>query len=169
MLKIAQASISDIPTIRDLADKTWWPTYSSLLPKEQIAFMLKAIYSAEALQKVMEEGSQTFLLLYDQGIPQGFASYGIRPENQKVSKLYKLYVLPQNQGKGYGRLLIDEVKNRLITLNIHTLDLNVKKDNPALSFYEKLGFKIIYEEEIPFGPYTLRDYVMRIEIAHQKF
>lgn len=166
MLKIVQATAEDIPTIRDLADKTWWPTYSSLLSKEQLTFMLKTIYSAEALRKVMHEGSQTFLLLYDSDTPQGFASFGPRPENPTVYKLHKLYVLPQNHGKGYGRLLIDEVKKRIVASNVYTLDLNVKKDNPARSFYEKLGFKIIYEEDIPFGPYTLSDYVMRTEISN---
>jgi diamine N-acetyltransferase len=164
MVKIIQASPADIPTIQSLADTTWRITYDKLLSKDQLEYMLSTIYSTETLQNVMENGSQTFLMLYDNGIAQGFASYGLRPEDKSVVKLHKLYILPQTQGKGYGSLLIEEVKTRLARLNIHTLDLNVKKDNPAKTFYERLGFKVIREEEIPCGPYTLYDYVMRMDL-----
>jgi ribosomal protein S18 acetylase RimI-like enzyme len=164
MINITQASGADIPIIQKIASETWWPTYTPLLSKEQIDFMLRTLYSTETLQKVMENGSQAFLLLFDEHGPQGFASYGLRSEDPAVYKLHKLYVLPENHGKGYGRMLIEDVQQRAIANNIYTLDLNVKKDNPARSFYEKLGFRIIREEDIPFGPYLLSDFVMRLEI-----
>jgi ribosomal protein S18 acetylase RimI-like enzyme len=40
--------------------------------------------------------------------------------------------------------------------------LNVNRYNPAKDFYEKLGFKIILEEDIPIGQYWMNDYVMRL-------
>lgn len=165
MINILQASGPDIPVIQKIATETWWPTYTPLLSKQQIDFMLNTLFSTEALQKVMENGSHTFLLLYDNHGPQGFASYGLRPEDPTVVKLHKLYVLPENHGKGYGKMLIEEVKRRIKAGKIFTLDLNVKKDNPARSFYEKLGFRIIREEDIPFGPYLLSDFVMRLELT----
>jgi diamine N-acetyltransferase len=164
MLKIVEATCTDIPIIQSIADKTWRVTYEKLLSKDQLEYMLNNIYSSETLESVIENGSQTFLILYDERVPQGFAAFGRRPEDPTIVKLHKLYVLPKNQGKGYGRLLIDEVISRVASLNVHILDLNVKKDNPAKSFYEKLGFKIIREEEISFGPYTLYDYVMRMNL-----
>ncbi|HEY9044959.1 MAG TPA: GNAT family N-acetyltransferase [Ohtaekwangia sp.] len=161
MISIRNAGIADISIIQDLAEKTWWPTYSSLLTDEQIRFMLDAIYSHDALKKVMEEGSQQFLLLADEQGDQGFASYGPRKEDPAIYKLHKLYVLPNNQGKGYGRLLIDEVTNRIKQHNGYTLELNVKRDNPAITFYEKMGFTKLREEDIPIGPYWMKDFVMR--------
>ncbi|MBT1698265.1 GNAT family N-acetyltransferase [Fulvivirgaceae bacterium PWU4] len=147
-----------------MAEETWWPTYSPILTFEQIRYMLDAIYSAEALQRTMENGSQTFIILHDERGPQGFASYGPKPGSADVIKLHKIYVLPDNHGKGYGKLLIDEVKKRTLALKINTLDLNVNRYNKAKSFYEKIGFQVIGEEDVPIGPYWMNDYIMRLQL-----
>jgi GNAT superfamily N-acetyltransferase len=126
--------------------------------------MLDAIYSSEILQNAIQTGSQNFILLTDENGPQGFASFGKRSNDPQVCKLHKIYVLPVNHGKGYGKLLIEEVKKRMADLHSHTLDLNVNRHNPAKSFYEKIGFRIIGEEDVPVGPYWMNDYVMRLEV-----
>ena len=164
MLEIVDATTGDIPTIKDLAERTWRVTYSELLSKEQLSYMLNAIYSEESLKKVMDDSSQQFILLREDGATLGFAAYGPRPEDASIFKLHKLYLLPETQGRGLGKKLIDEVKKRTVTSGRRILDLNVKRDNPAKSFYEKCGFTVVREEDIPFGPYTLEDYIMRIEL-----
>ena len=58
--------------------------------------------------------------------------------------------------------LVEEVKRRLKMQGIHTLDLNVNRHNKAREFYEKLGFAVIQEEDVPIGPYWMNDYVMRL-------
>ena len=163
MFNIFTATKKDIPAILDLAEKTWWPAYSPILPSGQIQYMLDTIYGPSAIGEAMAEQSQIFLMLEDENGPQAFASYGMRPENHSVFKLHKLYVLPHNQGKGYGKALVDEIKRRLLKSDIHILDLNVNRHNPARSFYEKLGFRILREEDIPIGLYWMNDYVMRLE------
>jgi diamine N-acetyltransferase len=167
MTIIVNATPQHIPVIIELAQKTWWPTYSPLLEKVQIEYMLNAIYSKEALEKAMANGSQTFILLKDENGWQGFASYGLRNEDPGVVKLHKLYVLPANHGKGYGKLLLEEVKQRVTDLGVYTLDLNVNRHNAAKGFYEKIGFRVIREEDVPVGPYWMNDYVMRLELEGQ--
>jgi diamine N-acetyltransferase len=163
-MTIKDASIDQVPLIQTLAERIWWPTYSPLLDKSQIEYMLANIYSVTALEKVIRDGSQHFILIYDENGPQGFAAYGPRPDELGVFKLHKLYVLPENHGKGYGRAFIDEIRKRLREKSVAHLDLNVYKNNPALKFYERIGFSILREETIPFGPYTLYDYVMRMTL-----
>jgi len=163
MFNISTATEKDIPDIRDIAERTWWPAYTPILPAGQIRYMLDAIYSEQTIRTVITSGAQVFLLLSDEFGVQGFASYGRRDEESLVYKLHKLYVLPRNQGKGYGKALIREIRNRLLKEDIHTLDLNVNRYNPARHFYEKAGFKILRQEDIPIGPYWMNDYVMRLE------
>lgn len=163
-MTIKDASIDHIHLIQSLAERIWWPTYLPLLDKGQIEYMLANIYSPAALEKVIRDGSQHFILIYDEKGPQGFASYGPRLDEPGVYKLHKLYVLPENHGKGYGKSLIDEIRGRLKGKSVDFLDLNVYKKNPALKFYERIGFSILREEDIPFGPYTLRDFVMRLKL-----
>jgi len=163
MFYILEASEADIPTIIEIAEKTWKPAYTDILSEAQIRYMLKNLYAPETLQHEMTTGSQKFLLLKDDHGPQAFASFGKRSENPHVYKLHKLYVLPQNQHRGYGQKLIQHLKNRLLLENIHILELNVNRFNKARIFYEKVGFKIIREEDVPIGPYWMNDFVMRLE------
>jgi ribosomal protein S18 acetylase RimI-like enzyme len=165
MVKILDATVAEIPLIREIAEITWKATYTHILTSEQLGFMLNAIYSPEELEKVMIEGAQKFLILKDNQGYQGFASFGARKEEPGVFKLHKIYILPQNQGKGYGSLLIEEIKRRLTIQGIRLLDLNVNRNNEAKEFYKKLGFKIIREEDIPIGQYWMNDYVMRLTIV----
>jgi diamine N-acetyltransferase len=164
MIQIKTAGTSDICTIRDLAERTWWPTYSALLHKAQIEYMLGAIYSQATILNAMTSGSQTFMLLSENEIPKGFASYGSWTEQQNTWKIHKLYVLPECHGKGFGRMLLDEINVRAKSDNIETIVLNVKRDNPAYHFYIKYGFAVLREEDIPMGPYWMNDYIMTIPV-----
>lgn len=161
MYTIRQATLSDLETIIEIAEKTWWATYSPILEKEQIGFMLNNIYSVENISAQLEHRTQVYLLLIEDGKPVAFAGYSPREEDPEIYKLHKLYCLPETQGKGYGKILIDEVAKKTIEAGKGTLDLNVNRYNKAKNFYEKMGFNVVYEEDIPIGPYWMNDYVMR--------
>ncbi|HEY8929241.1 MAG TPA: GNAT family N-acetyltransferase [Mucilaginibacter sp.] len=161
---IKQATLNDVAIIIDLAERTWWPSYSPILENEQISFMLNEIYSTEKITAQLQTGAQTYLLLIEGDKPVAFAGYSPREENPEIYKLHKLYCLPETQGKGYGKVLINEVMNKTIEAGKHTLDLNVNRYNKAKNFYEKMGFAVAYEEDIPIGPYWMNDYVMRKEL-----
>ena len=164
MYTIRTATINDVETIRDIADKTWWITYSPILEHEQIAFMLSGIYSADKISEQIQKNQQTYLLLEEEGNPVAFAAYSPREENPEVYKLHKLYCLPQTHGKGYEKVLINEVAQKTKDAGKKTLELNVNRHNNAKSFYEKMGFTIAYEEDIAIGKYWMNDYVMRKEL-----
>jgi diamine N-acetyltransferase len=164
MYHIRKATINDAETIRDLAIETWGDAYSAILAQEQLGYMLDEIYSTEKLSAQIKNNIQTYLMLVEDEHPVGFAAYSPRDEDAEIYKLHKLYCLPKTQGKGYGKILINEVAEHVLKAGKHTLDLNVNRHNKAKTFYEKMGFKVIYEEDIPIGPYFMNDYVMRKEL-----
>src|SRR6202012_6073307 len=161
MYSIRQATINDLEIIRQIAEDTWWATYSPILEKEQISFMLGEIYSVEKISSQLKNNTQTYLLLIEGNKRVAFAAYSPREEDPAIYKLHKLYCLPETQGKGYGKILINEVAGKTLEAGKHTLDLNVNRHNKAKSFYEKMGFEVAYEEDIPIGTYWMNDYVMR--------
>ena len=165
MISIQNARPSDIITIRELAEKIWWPTYTNIIEKEQISFMLGTIYSHETMLKVMEDKSQEFVLLYEDNVAKGFASYGGWGEETNAWKIHKLYVLPESQGKGFGKELLNEIKHRAKSNGVTTLVLNVNRKNPAFSFYKGYGFSVLREEDIPIGPFWMNDYVMTLSLT----
>ena len=164
MYFIRKATFDDVETIRDIAEKTWRHTYSPILEREQIDYMLGEIYSVEKITSQLKHDTQTYLLLVEGEKPVAFAAYSPREEDTEIYKLHKLYCLPETQGKGYGKILINEVANKTVEAGKHTLDLNVNRHNKAKSFYEKMGFEIAYEEDIVIGKYWMNDYVMRKEL-----
>ncbi|CAN5526627.1 GNAT family N-acetyltransferase [soil metagenome] len=161
---IREATINDAEAIRYIADLTWQDVYGPILQQEQIDFMLGEIYSLEKLRSQIENMEQTFLLLIVGDKPVAFAGFSPRSENPDIYKLHKLYCLPETQGKGYGKVLLNAVIDKTREAGIHTLDLNVNRYNNAKSFYEKMGFRVVYEEDIPIGPYFMNDFVMRKEL-----
>lgn len=164
MYTIRKATIADVETIRTIADKTWRLAYGEILSAEQLEFMLAEIYSPEKILSQIEDGSQAYLLLVEGDKPVAFAGYSPRTEDAEIYKLHKLYCLPETQGKGYGKILINEVAAKTLEAGKHTLDLNVNRYNKAKNFYEKMGFKVAYEEDVPIGDYWMNDYVMRKEL-----
>lgn len=161
---IMQATEADTETIRRIAEETWWPTYGPILSEEQISFMLAEIYSPEKISHQLRTGEQSFLLLYENSEPVAFAAYSPRTEDPDIYKLHKLYCLPKTQGKGYGKVLISAVMSKVKHAGRQLLDLNVNRYNKARSFYEKMGFEVVYDEDIAIGPYWMNDHVMRIRL-----
>ncbi len=162
-ISIQEATPADIPLINKLAEATWHHTYCSILSKEQIDYMFGLIYTEEALLEQIQEG-QTFLLIYTDEEPIGFASYSEKEPNEKVYKLNKIYLLPETQGKGYGKLLITAVEEVVRKKGASILDLNVNRHNNAKQFYEHCGYHVHQQEDIAIGPYWMNDYVMRKEL-----
>jgi ribosomal protein S18 acetylase RimI-like enzyme len=157
-MTIRKAYPGDIPLIRDMAYKIWPQTYGSILSQEQIDYMLNLFYSEKGLHEQMENNVE-FIIVYDGVHPVGFASFGLT--EPQVYKLHKIYVLPSQQGRGTGRFIIEQLEKAMKLKGAVSLQLNVNRQNNAKSFYEKLGFTVIKEEDIDIGNgYFMNDYVM---------
>ena len=164
-LSIKLASIEDIPAIVKIAYDTWFVTYQDVISQAQIEYMFGEMYTPESIYKQMDFYKHAFLILYQAEMPIGFASYGKLEEPINTYKLHKLYLLPIEQNKGFGRMLLNEVEKQVADLGADHLHLNVNRKNPALSFYEKLGYEIIEIVDIPFAEFWLNDFILSKKIA----
>lgn len=164
-LSIKLASIEDIPAIVKIAYDTWFVTYQDVISQAQIEYMFGEMYTPESIYKQMDFYKHAFLILYQAEMPIGFASYGKLEEPINTYKLHKLYLLPSEQNKGFGRMLLNEVEKQVADLGAVHLHLNVNRKNPALSFYEKLGYEIIETVDIPFAEFWLNDFILSKKIA----
>ena len=150
--------------VRDLAYTIWPSTYGDILSNAQLEYMLNSFYSIANLEKQMDNG-QVFELLFDETNAIGFVAYELNCNFENLSKpltkIHKIYLLPETQGKGFGKFMIDEIVKIAKSNNQKGVFLNVNKYNKAKFFYEKLGFVISKEEVIDIGnDYVMDDYVM---------
>ncbi|OYX80704.1 MAG: GNAT family N-acetyltransferase [Flavobacteriales bacterium 32-34-25] len=164
MIHIVKATVADLKTITEIAYKTWPLTYGEILSKAQLEYMLNAFYSESALRANIENG-QEFILAKEADIVLGFASFEHHYEDGNTTKIHKIYILPETQGKGIGKLLIDAIAQFAKENQSQMLLLNVNRFNKALTFYQKLGFKIIQEIDIELEQgYLMEDYIMEKKI-----
>ncbi len=167
MIHFRKATIDDIPLIRELTFKVWPQTYAGILSGEQIDYMLDLMYSSDSLQKQMEELHHQFIIGFDAEEPVAFASFSAKPDSDnRIWRVHKIYILPGRQGLGIGRKSLDQIAADLMPLGATTLELNVNRHNPARSFYERIGFVIVGEQDIDIGNgYYMNDYVMKLELG----
>ena len=158
VLTIRNATSKDIRLIRSLALDIWPKSYGKILSRQQITYMLNLIYSEQALKKQIQQHHQ-FIIVYNTGLPVGFASYS--ETKPAVYKLHKLYVLPSQQGKGTGTFVLEQIMSDIKAKGAVAMQLNVNRNNSAKLFYEKLGFEVIASEDIDIGSgFFMNDYVM---------
>lgn len=161
MARICKALVEEAFIIHQLAHQIYFPTYRGILTGSQMEFMLKKSYTEEALKQSMIAG-QDFYLLYEENVAVGFMAL---MQKKDVLRIEKLYLLPETQGKGYGKNLISLAEEQARICNKFVLELNVNRGNKAYYFYLKQEFEVIAEVDIPYYGYILDDYVMQKKIA----
>ncbi|OXA91210.1 GNAT family N-acetyltransferase [Flavobacterium hercynium] len=161
MVTILEATQNDITFIQEIAHTTWPITYGEILSKEQLDYMLDLIYSEEALSAHFDKKEQLFYLIYENVIKLGFISVEHNYKGDAITKIHKIYLSPETQGRGIGKKAIEGIAEMALKENAKTLSLNVNRFNKALDFYKKIGFEIADEVNIDIGNgYLMEDYVM---------
>jgi ribosomal protein S18 acetylase RimI-like enzyme len=164
---IHEASPLEIEIIQSLIQRIWKPTYREILSDDQMEYMLARMYDPLTLHSQMDQGHK-FLLLHEDNSPVGFAGFQLNYPEPGICKLHKLYLLPETQGKGLGKMLIHEVIEQAIQEGQQSLLLNVNRNNKAFDFYKRYGFEIRGEEDIDIGGgYFMNDYIMEYNLNRE--
>jgi diamine N-acetyltransferase len=96
--EMVRAQEGHLPVIAGLAGVIWRACYPGIITHAQIDYMLARMYSLDVLRdEIRSQGIRHDLLFVD-GKPSGFASYGPASE-PGVMKLHKLYLLPELRGR----------------------------------------------------------------------
>ena len=162
MIHLEKINKNQLPIVKDLAYAIWPFAYREILSAEQLNYMLDNFYSIENLENQMDKG-QVFELLFEDSNVVGFVAYELNCNETGLLKIHKIYLLPETQGKGFGKFMIDEVIKIAKSNQQKGVFLNVNKYNNAQFFYQKLGFIITKEEVIDIGNnYIMDDYQMEL-------
>lgn len=161
---IVPAAPVDFPTIQSIAHRTWPDTFRAILSPVQIDYMLAMMYSEAAIREQVAKGHK-FHLLREEAEAVGYVSHQI-DYLPGTTKIHKIYLLPSTQGKGYGRALIERVEQTARAASQSVLRLDVNYENPAVGFYEHLGFvkKERFNTDIGNG-FLMEDWVMEKSLA----
>ena len=171
--RIVRAGEGDLAIIERLARLTWPDTFRGILSTDQLEYMLDRMYRPEALAEQCAMGHVFHLLLATERSSAGsYAGQGTRyrPVGYVsheldylpfTTKIHKLYVLPGAQGRGYGRMVVEKVRNIADRAGQTKLRLDVNYQNKAVDFYERLGFNKVARHDTDIGNgYLMEDWQM---------
>lgn len=152
---------ADLPLVRDLATRIWGRHYPGIISRAQIDYMLERFYADAALARFTAGEGSGLALVHVDDDAVGFAAW-MRAEAPATTKLDKLYVLQEVQGRGVGRQLVAHVEHAARGDGAATLVLNVNKRNDrAIAFYERCGFARREAVAVDIGQgFVMDDYVM---------
>lgn len=159
MISFEFANKQDIECIHNIAKKTWFETYRTIISAKQMDFMFEKMYAISALAHQIEVEKNVFIIAYSSNEPVGFISFK-KDTNEPILKIPKLYIVPNMQGKGIGEMLINKVVAYGKQNNFNFIELNVNRNNPAIGFYLKQGFSIKETIDIPYFEFVLNDFIM---------
>lgn len=160
-MTISVASESQLGIIQNLAKVIWPDAYGEILSQAQLDYMMEMMYSNDSLRSQLLNNN-VFLLAEIENKIVGFASYELNYQNSTATKIHKLYVLPEIQGKGVGKGFIQYIQNIALKKANSALILNVNKYNKAKDFYLHNGFEIAESVVVQIGNgYVMDDFIMR--------
>ncbi len=152
---------NELPIVKDLAYRIWPSTYKEILSQEQMAYMLNWMYSIETLEESLES-DHYFFAIFDEDEALGFIDVELNCPKTSGMKLQKIYVLPEKQGLGLGKKLLNFAIDFGKKQGVNHLTLQVNRFNKAVNFYRHAGFEIIDEQDFDIGNgYFMNDYVMK--------
>ena len=156
---IRPATLEDATAIARVHVASWQSTYRGMLPDEFLASLSETGY-AERWKRVIGDGSSKVYVAEDGGEVVGFASGGRERagETGYTGELYAIYVIDAAQRRGFGRELVRATVAGLRDLGLDDMIIWVLRDNqPARSFYERLGGVYIRGQPITIGSVTLEE------------
>lgn len=161
MISLRLATIADVPLIQEVAELTWPISYQEIISPQQIRYMLDLMYNKSKLETAIAAPNQAFWLAEENGRILGFCGIEHGYPETGITRIHKLYILPNTQGSGLGKIFIDQVEDQAKKHGNDTLHLNVNKENKAVGFYQKHGFSVDHEEVLDIGNgYVMDDFIM---------
>ena len=147
MVEIRAITEADIDAVAAVHVRTWQSAYAGMVPAEVLDNLNPAVWAKGRRTRPVPPGAQT-LVADDDGTIAGFANFGpgrvdrdgSTEHDPAIGELYAIYIDPDRQGRGTGKLLFTAAVDALTSAGFRVMRLWVLEENhPARRFYEHLG------------------------------
>ena len=169
MTMIRTAVEADIPGIASVLVQTWQRSLKGIVGDDYLS-SLDVEHQQRRHSKMFGRPGVGYWVFEDEGQVSGFVSGGpIRyPIGEADCELYAIYILPEHQGRGAGAGLFGRLQDHCLTSKWCRIGVLVLEANPAVKFYQSLGFARVDDEMITLGESDYREHKMVLQIAAQQ-
>ncbi|MFK3938137.1 GNAT family N-acetyltransferase [Alkalihalobacillus sp. NPDC078783] len=149
-MSIRKAVLKDAPAMAKVHVDSWRTTYKGLLPDEMLENLSYDDRTKLWENNIQNERGFIYVAENEDGQIVGIAS-GEKREKSKdenVGDLTTVYLFKEEQGKGIGARLTNQILEDLYSLGCTTVYVEVLAHNQSRVFYEKMGATLHQEEQI---------------------
>ena len=152
------AKVRDAGDIARVHVQTWRTTYAGILPDSYLAG-LEEEDRAQLWREHLSAHDAVFLVAEHANRLVGFACGGkLRKQiGDYTGEIYAIYVLQDYQGQRVGRELMGAMARELRKNGLFSIAVWVLAQNPAISFYRRLGAELVTRGQIQIGGETFHE------------
>ena len=168
---IQKATEKDIPQLAVMGRKAFYVAHKDAITGDIMENYLAYSFNEEQLLKEIKNPDFEYHVLYYKGKLVGYSKVILNTKNENikeknVTKMERLYLSEEHHGLGLGKQLFDFNINLIKENNqIGTWLYVWIKNDKALKFYKKTGFKNIADYDFPVSETETRpNYVMFLKL-----
>lgn len=160
---------TQIETVARLAKIIWTGYFNEMIGPEAVAYMIETFQSKPAIMKQIKEQGYTYYLIQPEEKAIGYAGICVKKDKDELF-LSKLYLLPSQRGKGYGKQVMQFLEDMAKKQQVCKISLTVyHKNKTAIQAYKKMGFIHTGSVKRDIGNHIIiHDYTMEKRICIDK-
>lgn len=168
-LEFQRLTLDNLEELIEISRDTYYETFSWGNSEENMQAYLIQAFSKEQLTSELIDVNSEFYSARLNHLTCGylkisFGSFQNAFKGENGMELARIYVSVKCQGKGVGKQLLDKAIKIAIDKEMSFVWLGVwEKNEKALSFYKKNGFKVVGTHSFMMGDDEQQDYLMKRE------
>jgi GNAT superfamily N-acetyltransferase len=170
-MRIRYANENDSSLLADLGRKTFYDSFIDGNTEEDIALYLTEHYSSEIQSSEIADTNTIILIAEINEIAVGYTKLKAQSSNEGVTatnpiELQRIYSIKEYIGKGVGAELMKASISEAKEKGFNSIWLGVwEKNERAIKFYERWGFKKVGEKNFTLGNDTQNDFTMELRLT----
>lgn len=169
-MNIVQATTEHVELLQALGRQTFYDTFHEHNDAQTMTAYLERAFSIEKLTGELQHAQSFFYLLFEQDEAVGYMKLNIddaqsEPFGEETLEVERIYIQKAYKRRGFGNIFMQHAIEMATSLEKSAIWLGVwEKNERAIAFYEKNGFKKHGEHTFMMGDEAQTDYVMRKEL-----
>lgn len=165
-----KCTLEDVLELQELSIQTYRETFEAHNTEENMKEYLDRAYETQCLKAEIADPNVNYLFLQKGSETVGYIRLNRAPSqsdinDEKSLEIQRIYVLKKFKGQGAGSVLMQRAIEEAQKLQKEYIWLGVwEKNEKALEFYNKKGFKNIGVHTFVMGDDAQSDYIMRLDV-----
>lgn len=144
---IVQCTVNDAETLLRLSYDTFYEAFAAQNTAENMKAYSDSAFTTRKIKEELNHPDSRFYLIYSNDAPAGYLKLNVNsaqsePMGPDSLEVERIYILAKYHKQGLGKALLNFAHDIARKLNKNKIWLGVwEKNNNAIGFYKKQGFK----------------------------